>query len=356
MIEKVKIENFKGFDKIELPDLKPITLISGKNNVGKSSILEGIFLFMDHTNTDSFAKLNFLRGMSLSSTSVNVWEPLFYQMDTQKRIRISIAKSGAVSILEYDRDDAFTPVNDMNLQPDSMNQVISAARSAYTLRFRYERGDYEENGHFIASPGGIFRNLTTTHEGNYVEPRTLTQFISDRTMKGANVIAEWFGKLELEGKKQQVIDALRMVDPSIQDLSTIAVNGLVQLYAKMGSQMLPLRLAGDGINKFLYIILSILSNPESIFLIDEVETGFHYSMYQKLWETVARAAHENGSQVIATTHSYECISAAADAIAKTRLDEEFCYLRIDKQEKEYRVRTYSDELLRIALETEMEVR
>lgn len=356
MIERLEMENFKGFDRIDILDLKPLTLISGKNNVGKSSILEGIFLFMDHTNTDSFTKLNFLRGMTIPSTSVNVWEHLFFQMNTQNRIRISVKKSGGSSVLEYDRDDSFTPVNDLNLQPDLMNQVVAAAHSAYTLRFHYKKDDYEENGHFTASPGGIFRNVITTNEGNYVEPRIFTQFISARTMEGANIVAEWFGKLELEGKKQQVIEALRIVDSSIQDLSTIVVNGQVQLYAKMGSQMLPLRLAGDGMNKLLYIVLSIVSNPRSIFLIDEVETGFHYSMYQKLWETVARTAHENGSQVIATTHSYECISSAADAVVKTGLNEEFCYLRIDKMEEDYRVRTYSDELLRIALETEMEVR
>ncbi|MCI8584923.1 MAG: AAA family ATPase [Lachnospiraceae bacterium] len=45
MIERISFEHFLGFDKLELQDMKPITLISGKNNAGKSFILEGIFLF-----------------------------------------------------------------------------------------------------------------------------------------------------------------------------------------------------------------------------------------------------------------------------------------------------------------------
>ena len=38
MINNVVFENFRGFEKMELSKLRPITLISGRNNVGKSSI------------------------------------------------------------------------------------------------------------------------------------------------------------------------------------------------------------------------------------------------------------------------------------------------------------------------------
>lgn len=46
MIESIKFENFCGFESLELSDMRPITLISGKNNVGKSSVLEGVFLLL----------------------------------------------------------------------------------------------------------------------------------------------------------------------------------------------------------------------------------------------------------------------------------------------------------------------
>jgi len=40
MIEQIAFAHFRGFEKLELTDMKPITLISGKNNAGKSSLLE----------------------------------------------------------------------------------------------------------------------------------------------------------------------------------------------------------------------------------------------------------------------------------------------------------------------------
>jgi len=63
------IENFRGFKEIELSELKPITLISGKNNTGKSSILEGIFLFLDHISPDCFSKINYFRGTTIPNNS-----------------------------------------------------------------------------------------------------------------------------------------------------------------------------------------------------------------------------------------------------------------------------------------------
>ncbi len=57
MIENIKLENFRGFKEIELTDLRRISLISGKNNSGKSSVLEGVFLFLDHLAPESFVKI-----------------------------------------------------------------------------------------------------------------------------------------------------------------------------------------------------------------------------------------------------------------------------------------------------------
>ena len=63
MIRGVTINNFRGFEAISISDMSRMTLISGRNNVGKSSILEALFLMMDHTSNDSFAKINGFRGL-----------------------------------------------------------------------------------------------------------------------------------------------------------------------------------------------------------------------------------------------------------------------------------------------------
>ena len=123
----------------------------------------------------------------------------------------------------------------------------------------------------------------------------------------------------------------------------------------MGEKLLPLKLAGDGINKLLFIVLSIIANPNSVILIDEIETGFHFSMYAKLWE-ISIVAQKNNCQIIATTHSYECINGAIDGIETANMQNAFCYYRIERADGENKAFRYSGDLVRSAINFSMEVR
>lgn len=358
MIERVNFENFRGFEKLELSDFKPITLISGKNNAGKSSILEGIFLFFDHLAPDSFMKINRIRGLSNTTDPLNLWEPLFYNMDTEKKIKLSMQYSGKPMDLEYIRDDTFVPsfAAEDNIPLDVVNQFVSSAKHSYPIKFEFHKAGYKEKGHFIASPEGVLRKMNLIEKNKPIEPMPFTQFINSTIATTDGVIVDWFGKMELKGKKQQVIKILQIIEPSISDVTTLAMNGQIQLYIRINEKLFPLKVAGDGLNKLLFIILAILVNQNAIILIDEIETGFHYSTYVQLWETIAKAAQESRCQIIASTHSYECIVCAIDGMERAGTENDFCYFRVDKKGTKNFAYRYSSELLRTAIKTEMEVR
>lgn len=355
MIENLSFKNFRGIKNITFTDLKQITLISGKNNSGKSSVLEGVFLFFDHISPDSFVKLSRFRGMAISTEPTVIWNPLFFGLNTKDTIKISMTLDCVETELDYSLDDSFVPSDPKRVPQDIYNQFVSSVKSTHALKFNFSCGDYLEEGHFIAGASGVFRNLST-NKNNQIRALPYTQFINSSIVNNDGVIAEWFGKIELEGKKNQVIEALKTIDSSITDISVIAMQGQVQLYAKMDNRLLPLKLAGDGVNKLLFIILSIISNPNSVILIDEIETGFHYSMYPKLWEIVSGVARMNNCQIIATTHSYECIEGAIDGIQSAGMSDDFCYYRIERKETESKVFRYSSDLIRSALDFSLEVR
>lgn len=46
MYKYFKINNFRCFEKLELPELERVNLIVGKNNVGKTALLEAIFVIV----------------------------------------------------------------------------------------------------------------------------------------------------------------------------------------------------------------------------------------------------------------------------------------------------------------------
>ena len=354
MISSMRLRNFRGFQDIELSDICPITLISGRNNVGKSAILEAVFLFFDHQHQDSFIKIDMFRGNYMPNRGTNLWESLFYQMDMSRTMQIEMGLDDTLAILKYTRDSSFVPIYNAALPKEAMNDIITSAKLTHTLKFQYEKGDYSEEGHFVAGQAGILQNMTTNKE-NQAELMPYTHFINNRQMFDV-VIIDDFGIIEMRQKKQDVIDIMQMIDKNIQDIVTISTNGQASLYVKTNDHLLPLNLMGDGTSKLLCLVVSIISHPNSIFLVDEIEGGFHYSIYQKLWETIATIARKYACQIIATTHSYECIVGAIDGIESADRKHEFCYFRLNRKDAQNRAYRYSGELLRIAIAEDMEVR
>lgn len=355
MIQEIEFKNFRGLKHLTLNELKRITLISGKNNAGKSSVLDGIFLFFDHMATESFLKLSAFRGMNTAANIFSLWESLFYNLNLDNQLEISMTRDGIDSKLTYEKDDSYFPIEQGNIPPDLYNQIFSSAKNTYTLKFNFEQEDYREEGHFATGSTGIVRNIQTNKKNNNIVTMPFVQMINSKIIYDDNVVVNWFGKIELEGRKDEIVKVLQLLDPMICDISTISLNGVTQLYVKREEKLLQIKLAGDGLNKLLFIVLAIMGNPNSVILIDEIETGFHYSMYEKLWEVISDVALTSNCQVIATTHSYECIESAISGI-KEENKKEFCYFRIAKNEENNSAYRYSDELLHTAVLAEMEVR
>lgn len=115
---------------------------------------------------------------------------------------------------------------------------------------------------------------------------------------------------------------------------------------------------GDGVNRLLSIILAIATTKNGIVLIDEIDSGIHYSAMTNVWEGITMAAREFNCQVIATTHSYECLQAATEGTTRAGLADDFSYIRLDRIPKDNEIvaKVYSNDVLTAALGRGWEVR
>ena len=90
MLKEIRICNFKQFDEFSVKRFSPVTLIGGKNNTGKSSLLEAIYFCYSQMD-DVFFRLNRIRRLSSGVlTPAELWEHYFYMHDVDRhRINIS---------------------------------------------------------------------------------------------------------------------------------------------------------------------------------------------------------------------------------------------------------------------------
>ena len=354
LFSQVSFQNLRCFKDLRLEGLTPLTLISGRNNVGKTTVLEGIFMLCACKASDMFFKLSSLRSREpvVSLEPRSLWELLFGEVDMSQPLRISVTdelnNSFALCLQKAEHlSVAKLPGNISHVQ-------LHSSQGTYPLALSYKYNEKEEKGHFVTTPDTVALLFDT--------PRILQHFPITVYMgpsmgfSSSRLMLDWLGQTEVEGKKAQVVEALRLLDPEIEDLftATLAGKGFVYARRKNGCS-LPVSAMGGGINKLLSYLLAMVAEPGCFLLIDEIETGLHYRFYPKLWELMADVAQKTGCQVLATTHSDECIRAAVEGTAKIN-PALLTYIRLGKEGDTIVPYRFANEELAYALEREMELR
>ena len=357
LLGNLNIENFRGIQKLRIMDMRRLVLLSGNNNVGKSSVLEAIFILMDHISPDSFDRMNGFRGLSGPTNGVGLWEPIFYLMNPANTIRIQATRGKDTLKLSYSKDENYIPAQNGGIPKNVAGSFQSSAKRNYTLRFDFQvEGsiDYSETGHFTTSESGTLREISDDNGERQFMQLTYTSFMNNNFVRVDRAILDRMGKAELNGEKEKIVGFLKQIDSSISDIVTLSINGIPQLYINTNKKLLPVQFSGDGINKLLYIVLSIMDAKDGILLVDEIDTGFHYSMYKDLWKIVADVSRDYHCQVIATTHSYENIIGAVEGAKE--YPEDFSFYRLGYDKEGLKAFRYSYDLLKSALRSDMEVR
>ncbi len=128
------------------------------------------------------------------------------------------------------------------------------------------------------------------------------------------------------------------------------------IYADIGlKQKIPVSFMGDGIARLLTFSLAIATNRGGVVFIDEIENGIHYSVMKNIWKALSEALLKFNCQLIATTHSYECVESAYKAVEENK-NIDLSYVRLDKKGDKISGKEFSGETLSQALKSELEVR
>lgn len=355
MIQEFVVRNFRCFRELRMDRLGRVNLVMGKNNSGKSALLEALFAHQYSSHPDLTYRLNGFRGQIPSDgDSFEKWGWLFRDRETSVPIELSSRRddAGDRHVRLFLDGAATTRI------PETAN---GAAGSAGVGRVVDRRPFVVER---TVAEGGVERSTTAIEpSGGTVTSGTLEPWQNAVLVEAGAYMAldlpVWFSNLDAQNRQDELLEPLRTLEPRLKRLSLRALPraGVVIQADLGGPELVPLSVVGDGMARLLTHLLAVAeAKGEGLALLDEVENGIHHSALGGMWKAVAAAARRANAQVFATTHSLECVVAAHEAF-KASGTYDLLVHRLDLDGGgAHRVATYDKETLETAIETNWEIR
>ncbi|MBS1248571.1 MAG: ATP/GTP phosphatase [Chloroflexi bacterium] len=361
MLTSFTVENFRGFDSLTIEPFERINLIAGRNNIGKTALLEAFWLYHGYHNPELGLRLRQFRGFDKLKKDEFLWD-MFLDFDPQKTIALSSrdqdnrVRSLRITIQEHPTSRVSLhkrPVdgNDINsLAAESIEQETTAPiESRILLDYTDALGEKVQAYADVESDSIRFKRPPNVEVPNGI-------FLAARRRDNLEALAERFSNLAVDNEEDKIVQILGIIEPRLKGLTVQHRGGSPIIYGDIGAgRKMPLPLMGDGTGRLLGIALAISEARDAILLVDEIENGLHYTVMEKVWRGIANLAREYNVQVFATTHSEECLRAAHRAFSANQ-QYDFALHRLERVEGKIQVVTFDRETLDAAIEMDAEVR
>ena len=357
MINEILIRNFKCFEKLTIPELGRITLIGGRNNVGKTALLEATFLFLDRYHADMILRQYGWRGIEGVLSEANaMWAPIFHNFDMNKEIIIGAVIDSSRQEAKFRFNPNYRPQipTPTALPPKREIPTDEKGSTSFSLDIEYTGPDGKKDQ---------VSHLTIDHMGRPLlnleyPPRKypLGIFLASKKHTPSTDTTNWLSSFIREGKENEIVEFLQIIEPRLNTLKIVTegpssfVHGMLEGVSRTRD----IHLMGEGMEKLLNLMLAIAQCKGGCVFLDEFENGLHFSELAKIWEAVAKALRKYNCQLISTTHSYECLRAGFEGLADHRDD--FRYIRLDRKAEVITPKLFNYEMLGEAIRTSLEIR
>ncbi len=263
LLDSLEIKGYRCFEHLTIEKLGRVNLIVGKNNVGKTALLEAVWMYLN-------------RGHVINDI-----------LNSRYENRLPVNNSGNGNLASknlFNRN-----FDDTKFQIGYINDE-SPMKSEWTYK-----------------SGIMFEQVPTNKIRNF--------FIKTDGLDNKEITTFW-DSIELTYEEEEVLKSMKFISPNLLKVRLRNVDNNVRIpFAQVEklSEPLTLKSFGEGLNRLFGISLALVNCKDGVLLIDEVENGFHYSVLPDVWKLIFKTAKDLNIQVFATTHSKDCIKAFTQA-------------------------------------------
>ncbi len=318
MIHNLTIENFLVFEHLEIPKLNRVNLIAGKNNTGKTTLLDALLIANNYDGKNYLGYINYV-----------LYKRGFWDKGSSR---------------------SYSHLRNRNLKKEYSNRIYCESE----LFFSSIRMDFSQEKVRVTKYHGSKKQEYELDP--HWEPDDRTEHIVVPFNSGFDKIYDLWENIVLTPKEDDVIEVLQnTIEP---DLVRFTVGrDSVKIRLKNVEKPLPLQTLGDGVQRILLVAISLASAQGKMLLIDEIELGLHYTVLEKLWEMIFKYAKKWNIQVFVTTHSQDAIRSFYYVASQEEYKDEAEFIRLQKsREGKIEAVIYDTERLENSLELKMDIR
>ena len=340
-LNSLYIHNFRSLEDFEVKKLGQLNLIVGKNNSGKSAILEALRIYAGNANrallkeiaeqhdekhspeqdeNDGFLPFeSFFSGRcfsdSLNSKSIVIGASAEAVDALKLRHGYLIEKEETI---ENSSGETTTRIRQQHLSKTEISGLFPLIDSNISQALRVEKN---KSSYILRLDESTRRRLSAPSlEDHKPIPCSYipTQFVSQ------DELADEWDKIALSDLKEHTKIILNFIEDDFEDIAFVknenaeeyrnypGTRRALRRYAKIkmrNIQPVPLNSMGDGMFRVLQLSLKLFPAKGGFLLVDEFENGLHFSIQEKIWKWLFDLAEQLQIQVFATTHSWDCVES-----------------------------------------------
>ncbi|MBI4904130.1 MAG: ATP-binding protein [Acidobacteria bacterium] len=334
MLGQFEVQGFRCFRDFRIAGLKRINLIAGKNGVGKSALLEALRLYLK-PHTESL--LDILEWRDAIAPDDAVWRaetilPLFHDsLSGTPAMTLRADRLLQLRLAWHRRDDDGT----WQLDTTPLDSSPRDAQTKQVMRFEYpnESRPY----YFLPLDGSIA--ISEPSSGARRAEQAFLRYAGAKDQPAiylrsdaldSDAMSDLFERIVATDMEDQVNSIIRWIVPDAERLLTKGAGTQRMLFVKRNGvgRPEPLKRFGDGAMRLTAIALALTCTRNGFCLIDEIENGIHYELFDDIWEKISLMSARLNVQVFATTHSKDCIDAFERAYRHPDFDA--CFFRLER--------------------------
>lgn len=325
MLTSLEIQNFMGIKQGKLDDLAQVNILVGRNNSGKSTILDALVMlrcavvgrdYLDRLGIEQILRRRVDQGGSDLS-----YDELWFEMATANPIRFEATFGTGLRVTEqWDRQE-----NRLRATAELHRPEKSSAIHRWNSRGDLGHANNYEN---VDNWNQIKGQAGETHATfialiNLLEPGLIRHGFDE---------AFWY-QITKGRREREVIKMLNEIyQTNIEHLSyTMFPPPQRRLVAALRQNSVAVDWFGDGLRYAVNILSFGVVLHGTALLVEELETHQHPESLNKLTETLFELAKQHDLQLFLTTHSMELITYALEAAEKSGIDLRLHHLRLDQE-------------------------